>query len=279
MKMSAPYFKFFPNDWLDSETVFLMTLEEEGAYIRTLALMWKRGGSVPDDPRWVSNGLRCTQGKWKKIRAKFLEIGVLNIKDSELFNPKLSEILQVFQEKSEKSSSSSKIRWENEYKKGNEINESLDANALRTQSHNRQQTTDNRQQTVDSREKIIKKAQPKKIIYPEWWGDELQNEFADHRRRQKGPLNQRVIDAHANAAAAAADILPPVEAIQLCIDKPWKGLKEEWIRNHCSVSARGGRVQHVASQETATEKWLRESTENDAIESTCEEVRENERIG
>lgn len=38
-----PYFKFYPRDWLTSPTVMLMSLEEQGAYIRMLCLQWEHG--------------------------------------------------------------------------------------------------------------------------------------------------------------------------------------------------------------------------------------------
>lgn len=44
----GPAFQFYPGDWLGSERVALMTLEEEGAYIRLLAFCW-RAGSIPSD--------------------------------------------------------------------------------------------------------------------------------------------------------------------------------------------------------------------------------------
>jgi len=48
--MKAPAFQFYPSDWLGSQRVALMTLEEEGAYIRALAFCWGQGG-VPEDPQ------------------------------------------------------------------------------------------------------------------------------------------------------------------------------------------------------------------------------------
>lgn len=49
----SPAFQFYPSDWLGSQRVSLMTLEEEGAYIRLLAYCW-RHGSLPADPEAVA---------------------------------------------------------------------------------------------------------------------------------------------------------------------------------------------------------------------------------
>jgi len=40
MAKTAPYFPFYVDDWLDSDEVFDMGLECEGAYCRLLAIMW-----------------------------------------------------------------------------------------------------------------------------------------------------------------------------------------------------------------------------------------------
>ena len=35
-----PAFQFYPNDWLSSPTILLMTPAQEGAYIRLLCYCW-----------------------------------------------------------------------------------------------------------------------------------------------------------------------------------------------------------------------------------------------
>lgn len=47
--MKPPAFQFYAADYLADEMVQLMTLEEEGVYIRLLAYCW-REGSIPSDP-------------------------------------------------------------------------------------------------------------------------------------------------------------------------------------------------------------------------------------
>ena len=45
-----PAFQFYPNDWLASPTVLLMTPAQEGAYIRLLCYCWSEENcSLPDD--------------------------------------------------------------------------------------------------------------------------------------------------------------------------------------------------------------------------------------
>ena len=62
-KSKAPAFMFYPADWLGSQRVSLMTLEEEGAYIRILSYCWQHG-SIPADPaklaRLIGKGASTT---------------------------------------------------------------------------------------------------------------------------------------------------------------------------------------------------------------------------
>lgn len=49
----APAFQFYPSDYLSSQRVSLMTLEEEGAYIRLLCYCWQ-SGAIPSDPEKIA---------------------------------------------------------------------------------------------------------------------------------------------------------------------------------------------------------------------------------
>ncbi len=53
----TPAFQFYPADYLADENVMLMTLEEEGAYIRAMAFCW-REGSIPADEIKLSRLLK-----------------------------------------------------------------------------------------------------------------------------------------------------------------------------------------------------------------------------
>lgn len=49
----TPSFQFYPSDWLSSQRVQLMSLEEEGAYVRLLCYCWNHG-RIPDDMERLS---------------------------------------------------------------------------------------------------------------------------------------------------------------------------------------------------------------------------------
>lgn len=61
--MKSPAFQFYPTDYLGSQRVQMMTLEEEGAYCRLLWSCWQHG-SIPADPelaaRLVGKGCSTT---------------------------------------------------------------------------------------------------------------------------------------------------------------------------------------------------------------------------
>lgn len=61
--MKSPSFQFYPTDYLGSQRVQMMSLEEEGAYCRLLWSCWQHG-SVPSDPelaaRLIGKGASTT---------------------------------------------------------------------------------------------------------------------------------------------------------------------------------------------------------------------------
>lgn len=59
--MKTPAFQFYPADWLSDENVQLMTMEQEGIYIRLLAICWIQG-SIPNNIEALS---KLTKGSPK----------------------------------------------------------------------------------------------------------------------------------------------------------------------------------------------------------------------
>lgn len=86
------YFSFYAPDWLSSPAVSAMLPEQEGGFIRLLAIAWGNGDAEPSLP--ADNAalaiLSRLGSRWKKlgpaIRAQFTERG------GRLYNAKLSEV-------------------------------------------------------------------------------------------------------------------------------------------------------------------------------------------
>lgn len=138
MARKAPYFPFYVDAWLDDEAIFDMGLECEGAYVRILAAMWRRGGSLQDKPSLLCNLLRIKPARWRKIRAVLVdETGVISAQNGRLLNEKLTKEWQLFEKKSQKNAqnaSGSRLKnGETASTSPNKNNETGVANAERTQ--------------------------------------------------------------------------------------------------------------------------------------------------
>lgn len=68
----SPAFQFYPSDWLSSMRVTLMTIEEEGIYIRLLCYCWSHG-FIPNsvDLSYQLLGKKCSKKSVKKVLEMF----------------------------------------------------------------------------------------------------------------------------------------------------------------------------------------------------------------
>ena len=197
MSKSSPYFPFYPTDWLDSHQIFNYTLEQEGAYIRLLSAAWKMGGGLPDNDRWICNVLRCKPSQWKRIKAVlFAEDGAFYLENDQWFNPRLSEELKLFRQKSQKNVENANKRWnlpdQSGPKKPNKINETTNAVALRSECH-----TDTDTDTETDKEKVNQKETTARInalgVEMDLW-----NEFLGVRKKLKANNSSRGVNTLLN---------------------------------------------------------------------------------
>ncbi len=110
------YFPFYPDEWLGSPKVMLMTPAEEGAYIRLLAISWgNENCSLPDDDNELSILSRLGQewfnGSGQKIRQNFTKNGT-TIYNQKLRQVKIKSKKMVFARK-KAGMAGAKKRWEN----------------------------------------------------------------------------------------------------------------------------------------------------------------------
>ena len=71
---NAPWFKFFPSDWLLSRTVRLMTAEQRGIYIQLLCEQWYGGNGLPSDENALIQLAGCTADEWSRSSESILEL-------------------------------------------------------------------------------------------------------------------------------------------------------------------------------------------------------------
>lgn len=67
------WFKFYPEDYLRG--VLDLTAEEAGVYMALLALMYERGGAIPNDDRWICGHARLGARAWHRVRDRLCRLG------------------------------------------------------------------------------------------------------------------------------------------------------------------------------------------------------------
>lgn len=100
--MSAPYMPLFCGDYL-GDTRHLTT-EQHGAYLLLLMIMWRSDGFLPDDDRRLAQYAGLSPAKWKKHKDIILDF--FEIENGRIFSRKILELLQKYDEKSQKNKKS-----------------------------------------------------------------------------------------------------------------------------------------------------------------------------
>jgi uncharacterized protein YdaU (DUF1376 family) len=101
--MNAPFFKFFPKDFIASTVV--MSAEEVGAYIRLLCYQWENG-SVPDDAEKLARIGGCSGNAVESLLNKFCIRSVSGLK-----NARMEEVRASMIENGEKKRANIAKRW------------------------------------------------------------------------------------------------------------------------------------------------------------------------
>lgn len=73
-KNKSPAFQFYPDAYLSDLNVELMTLEEQGAYMRLLCHAWKNAtaGTLPNNDEILAQLSRLGKEKWEQSKQKIL---------------------------------------------------------------------------------------------------------------------------------------------------------------------------------------------------------------
>jgi uncharacterized protein YdaU (DUF1376 family) len=75
-----------------------LTLEERGAYLTVLELIYSKEGSVEDDDRLLAGWLRVDVRIWRRIRARLIERGKLYVNGPNLRNERADrEVVAVLE--------------------------------------------------------------------------------------------------------------------------------------------------------------------------------------
>lgn len=98
--MSDTWIKFFPSDWL-SGTVGL-TAMEKGVYITILALIYDRGGPIPNNPRVLARRCDTTPAAFRNALETLVQEGKLIVSSDEISNKKAEKIIADAEQRIEK---------------------------------------------------------------------------------------------------------------------------------------------------------------------------------
>lgn len=104
--MSFPYMKFYQNEYL-ADTTHLTTIEH-GAYMLLLMVMWRNGGSLPNDDAKLARYAKLTAGQWARIRQTILEF--FEERDGHIFQGRLTEELEAVRQLSQRQSQNAKAK-------------------------------------------------------------------------------------------------------------------------------------------------------------------------
>lgn len=114
--MNAPYFPFYPRDWLADPKVMFLSYDERGVYFQLLCLAWTYGEdtcSLPNDDRALAKLLGLTPEEWARYRQVLVDGDkpVFHSFRGRLVNSRLKLEYEKLREKSKNLSVNAKKRW------------------------------------------------------------------------------------------------------------------------------------------------------------------------
>lgn len=114
-RKSAPWFKCFPEDWL--EDTRLLSLAQRGAYFDVLCLLYGSDGKLTDNDSLIAHKLHVHIKTWRAIRKVLISASLLTVEGKSLTNKRAMKIVKERHEKREALSRNSNVRWNKEPKK------------------------------------------------------------------------------------------------------------------------------------------------------------------
>ncbi len=100
---------FYADDWLAG--TMDLTLEEEGGYIRICALIYSKGGPIPDNDRWLAGMCRVSTRRWRKLRHSLIGKGKITVMDGLIHQQRCEFELNRMAERSQKQAENVAKRW------------------------------------------------------------------------------------------------------------------------------------------------------------------------
>jgi len=105
----SPWIKFYTSDFLTG--VADLQAEEIGIYTVLLALIWDKGGPIPDDPAWLARRAGTSTRKFNQVRNRLIELGKLEARDGLLGNRRAIQEVGKRDGKSAQARNAALTRW------------------------------------------------------------------------------------------------------------------------------------------------------------------------
>lgn len=110
-----PYMPFWTDKYLGATTHLNAT--EHGAYLLLLIVMWRQGGSLPNDDELLRKYARLTQRQWKKVKPVIWPF--FNVSETSLCQSRLQRVFNEVTNRREVNSANAKSRWQKTQRKDN----------------------------------------------------------------------------------------------------------------------------------------------------------------
>ena len=127
--MKLPYFSFYVNDWLSSNTVSDMSDAEQGIYVRALCRCWS-GEGLPIDDETCMLRINCTDKTLYNTVIRLFKFKV----DGKRWNSRLYEEFKIAKRLHEKKSFGGKKAMEKRWKRDKTLNKTLNKTLYNNQS-------------------------------------------------------------------------------------------------------------------------------------------------
>ena len=223
MKIKRPAFQFYPADYLGSQRVALMSLEEEGAYIRLLCYCWQHG-SIPSNPdqiaRLIGKGASITLAT---IVATMFQPHPEN--GSMLVHERLQQEIVKQNEWARKSAEGGKKSAEmrKNLKGGSttlaRVVEDCLPNGINQKATLQSSSTSS---TTTTEKKTTTAAQPFTV------DDQVWNDFLAVRKAKRAPLTETALAMIEKESELAGLTLQ--DALTECVTRGWQSFKADWIK-------------------------------------------------
>lgn len=225
MKIKRPAFQFYPADYLGSQRVALMTLEEEGAYVRLLCYCWQHG-SIPANPEQIARLIG--KGATTTLASTLATMFQPHPEDgSILVHERLQQEIVKQNEWARKSSEGGKKSAEmRKNLKGGSTTLAGVVEECLPNGINQKPTLLLQSSSTTSSTTTEKKSTT--AIQPFTVDDQVWNDFIALRKAKRAPLTETALAMIEKESEIAGLTLQ--DALTECVTRGWQSFKAEWVK-------------------------------------------------